>query len=257
MFHSIRNSGSRSSLSGSACWWLACRLAANSCWDSSISASRFVWAISDFGPAAQAGFGIGSRIMQGILLPAMAIAFVVAPVAGQNFGAQQMNRVRQTFRIAWAQSTGLMLVAMLLCQWQPEMMVRFFSPEPEVVRVGALFLHLLSWTFVLSAVLLVCSGVFQALGKTFPSLLISASRLVVYALPTIWLTSQPEYKLEQVWYLSIAATIVQAALALVLLRKQLRLQFGSPGGDPISDIGSSAARSSADRWRGAPTQGRL
>src|SRR5690606_19381618 len=40
------------------------------------------WAIRDFGAAAQAGFGIGSRIMQGIFLPAMAIAFVVAPVAG-------------------------------------------------------------------------------------------------------------------------------------------------------------------------------
>lgn len=212
------------------------------------------WAISDFGPAAQAGFGIGSRIMQGILLPAMAIGLSVAPVAGQNFGARQMNRVRQTFRIAWAQSTGLMLVATLLCQWQPEMMVRFFSPEPEAVRVGAQFLHLISWMFVLSAVLVVCSGVFQALGKTLPSLLNSASALVFYALPTIWLTSQPDYRLEQVWYLTIAAVVVEAALSLVLLRKQMRLQLVSPGGDPISGIDSPAVRSSADCASSAPTQ---
>lgn len=212
------------------------------------------WAISDFGPAAQAGFGIGSRILAGILLPAMAIGFVVAPVAGQNFGARQMHRVRQTFRIALAQSTGLMVLAMLLCQWQPEMMVRFFSPEPEVVRVGAQFLHLISWIFVLSAVLVVCSGVFQALGKTLPSLLTTASRLVFYALPTIWLTSQPDYELEHVWYLSITATVVQAALSLVLLRKQMRLQLGSPGGGPISDIGSSAVSSSADCPSNVPTQ---
>src|SRR5690606_36970359 len=33
------------------------------------------WIISDFGAAAQAGFGIGSRIMQSIFMPAMAIAF--------------------------------------------------------------------------------------------------------------------------------------------------------------------------------------
>jgi Na+-driven multidrug efflux pump len=212
------------------------------------------WAISDFGPAAQAGFGIGSRIMMGILLPAMAIGFVVAPVAGQNFGARQMDRVRQTFRIAWAQSTVLMFVATLLCQWQPEMMVRFFSPEPEVVRVGAQFLHLISWIFVFSAVLTVCSGVFQALGKTLPSLLTSASRLVFYALPTIWLTMQPDYELEHVWYLLIAATVVQAALSLVLLRKQMRLQLGSPGSDPISGIGSSAVTSSTDCPSSAPTQ---
>ena len=36
--------------------------------------------------------------MQGIFLPAMAIAFAAAPVAGQNFGARQPDRVRETFR---------------------------------------------------------------------------------------------------------------------------------------------------------------
>ena len=45
------------------------------------------WAIQDFGSEAQAGFGVGSRVMQAIFLPAMAIAFATAPVAGQNVGA--------------------------------------------------------------------------------------------------------------------------------------------------------------------------
>jgi len=38
--------------------------------------------IRDFGATAQAGFGIGSRIMQAIFLPAMALAFATSPVAG-------------------------------------------------------------------------------------------------------------------------------------------------------------------------------
>ena len=63
------------------------------------------WAIRGFGPAAQAGFGIGSRLMQAIFLPAMAIAFAAAPVAGQNFGAGHMGRVKETFRAAaWMSS---------------------------------------------------------------------------------------------------------------------------------------------------------
>ena len=56
------------------------------------------WALRHFGAAAQAGFGIGGRIMQGIFLPVMAIAFAAAPVAGQNFGARHPDRVRETFR---------------------------------------------------------------------------------------------------------------------------------------------------------------
>ena len=190
------------------------------------------WAIRDFGAAAQAGFGIGSRIMQGIFLPAMAIAFVVAPVAGQNFGAKRMERVRETFRVAATQCVGVMLVVMVLCQWHPETLVGFFSKDPEVIRVGALFLHLISWNFVMSGLIFTCSGLFQALGNTVPALLSSATRLLVYALPLMWLTSQSNYQLEQVWYLSIAASVVQAVISVTLLRKQMRLQLGSPATQP-------------------------
>lgn len=186
------------------------------------------WAIRDFGAAAQAGFGIGSRIMQGIFLPALAIAFVVAPVAGQNFGAKRMERVRETFRVAVVQCVGVMLVLMVFCQWKPEAMVGFFSSEPDVIRVGALFLHLISWNFVLSGVIFICSGLFQALGNTVPSLVSSATRLFAYAVPAIWLTQQPNYQLEHVWYLSMASNVLQAVISVMLLRKQMRLQLGSP-----------------------------
>lgn len=186
------------------------------------------WAISGFGPSAQAGFGIGSRIMQGIFLPAMAIAVVVAPVAGQNFGAQHVGRVRETLRIAALQSVGIMLAATVLCQWQSEAMVRFFSSESEAVRVGALYLQVISWTFVFIGLTFVCSGVFQAMGNTLPSLLSSLMHLLVYAVPAIWLTSQAGYKLEHVWYVSVVGNLFHAALSIVWLRKQMRLRLG-PG----------------------------
>ena len=42
-----------------------------------------------FGSAAQAGFGIGMRVLQAGFMPVVALGFSVAPVAGQNFGARQ------------------------------------------------------------------------------------------------------------------------------------------------------------------------
>ena len=48
-----------------------------------------------FGASAQAGFGIGARVMQALFLPAIAIAFATAPVVGQNFGARLGSRVRE------------------------------------------------------------------------------------------------------------------------------------------------------------------
>jgi putative MATE family efflux protein len=180
------------------------------------------WVIRQFGAAAQAGFGIGARVMQGIFLPAMAIAFAVAPVAGQNFGARRPARVRETFRSAVTMGTMLMLLLTVLCQWRPEALIAFFSKESEVIEVGASFLRLLSWNFVASGVVFACSGMFQALGNTMPSLLSSATRLITYAIPAIWLSAQPGLRIEHIWYLSVATMLLQTAVSLALLRIQLR-----------------------------------
>src|SRR3546814_13260763 len=56
--------------------------------------------IGGFGAAAQAGFGVGSRVMQAIFLPAIAVAFACSPIAAQNVGAGQPARVREVFRTA-------------------------------------------------------------------------------------------------------------------------------------------------------------
>jgi putative MATE family efflux protein len=185
------------------------------------------WAIAHFGAAAQAGFGIGGRIMQGIFLPAMAIAFAAAPVAGQNFGARQPERVRATFSSAVKMCAGLMLVLMLLCQWQPAAMVGFFSQDPAVIDVGSQFLHIISWNFVLSGVIFTCSSMFQAMGNTLPSLFSSATRLVTYSVPLIYVSSQPWFKLEHVWFLSVATVMLQTIVSFVLLQRQLRTRLST------------------------------
>src|SRR3954454_5952710 len=68
-----------------------------------------------FGSAAQAGFGIGLRIVQAGLMPVLALGFAVAPVAGPNFGAHDPTRVRDPFRSAVIMATGVMVVWMVVC----------------------------------------------------------------------------------------------------------------------------------------------
>jgi putative MATE family efflux protein len=181
--------------------------------------------IRDFGSTAQAGFGIGSRVMQAIFLPAMAIAFATSPVAGQNFGAGRFDRVRETFSAAALIGSIIMLALTLICQVKPEWFVHPFSHDPAVIGVASEFLRYISWNFVASGLLFTCSGMFQALGNTVPSLISSASRLVTFALPAIWLSRQPGFELHEVWILSMASVALQALFSLWLLRRQFqRLQ---------------------------------
>jgi len=183
--------------------------------------------IRPFGPDAQAGFGVGSRLMQAIFLPAMALAFAVAPVAGQNFGAQRHDRVRETFRAAAIMSSVLMVALTLLCHWRAEWLIAAFAKDPGVIGVGAEYLRTVSWNFVASALVFSCSGMFQALGNTLPSLASSSSRLLSFVLPALWLAQRPGFELLDVWHLSVASVALQAIVSLLLLRWVMGRRLGA------------------------------
>jgi putative MATE family efflux protein len=181
--------------------------------------------IKGFGPHAQAGFGVGMRIMQATFLPVMAVAFAAAPVAGQNFGAGLADRVRYTFRDAALICSALMLLATLFIQWRPEALLGPFTSDPQALAVAADYLRIASWNFVASGVVFTCSSMFQGLGDTRPSLVASASRILTFALPALWLQSQPNVTLHTFWILSVTSVYLQMLLALVLLRHQLKVKL--------------------------------
>ena len=192
------------------------------------------WVIRGFGPAAQAGFGIGGRMMQALFLPVMALAFGATPLAGQNFGARHYERVRATFWHAAILSSVLMLGLTLVCQLRPQLFIQGFSRQPDVVAVGAEYLRIISWNFVATGLIFTCSGLFQALGNTWPSLLSSASRLLTFALPAFWLSTRPGFTLTQVWHLSVATVALQALTSLWLLRREFRRKLSAAAIPPVA-----------------------
>src|SRR5690349_19602099 len=126
-----------------------------------------------FGAAAQAGFGIGQRVIQSLFMPAVALGFSVAPVAGQNFGARNRERVIDTFRKAAYMVRAIMVVLIIVAQIAPRSLSAVFSKDPAVLDVGGVYLRIVSWTFIASGLIFVASSMFQAMGNTIPSLIAS------------------------------------------------------------------------------------
>jgi putative MATE family efflux protein len=175
-----------------------------------------------FGAAAQAGIGIGLRIVQSLFLPVVALGFAVAPVAGQNFGARQAERVRATFSHAAMMAAGLMLLLSLACSLAPAALIRPFSADPSVIAVGQEYLRIVAWNFVPSGLIFVISSMFQAMGNTIPSLVTSSLRIVLFALPAFVLSTLPGFTLAWMWYLGVATVTLQMIANGVLLRREFR-----------------------------------
>lgn len=185
-------------------------------------ASTTYWVIRDHGATAQAGFGVGMRVMQSIFLPAMAVSFAAAPIAGQNFGAGNGERVRETFRQAVLIGSAIMVALSVLCHLEPEWVLAPFARDPATLAVAVEYLKIASWNFLAMGVIFACSGLFQALGDTRPALISSASRLLTYALPAVLIARQPWLTLPIVWWISLVSVFAQAGFSWWLLQREFR-----------------------------------
>jgi putative MATE family efflux protein len=178
------------------------------------------WLIQPFGADAQAAFGLGSRVMQALFLPAMAIAFAAPAIAGQNFGAHNYHRVRETFTWSAIMTCSLMAVITLVCLTNAELMLSAFSDDKEVILISVAFLQLICWNFIPSGLVFTCSGMFQSLGNTMPALLSTATRLVTFLIPAFWLSKQSGFQIEQLWYVSVATVCIQCLVSFSFLRRE-------------------------------------
>ncbi len=178
--------------------------------------------IRGFGSAAQAGFGVGARVMQALFLPVVALAFAVAPVVGQNFGGRRADRVRRSVYSGIGIASAMMLILASIVWLTPAALIRFFSRDARVIAFGSDYLKIVSLNFVAAGIVFTTSSVFQGIGNTWPPLFSSMTRLVLFALPAILVARTSGFEIRHVWYLSVASQVLQMCINLLLLRRELR-----------------------------------
>jgi putative MATE family efflux protein len=196
--------------------------------------------IRGFGPAAQAGFGVGARVMQALFLPVVALSFAVAPVIGQNFGGRRADRIRQSVYSAIGIATAMMLVLALIAHFAPGSLIHAFSNDPHVIDFGSDYLRIVSLNFVAAGIVFTTSSIFQGIGNTWPPLLSSMTRLFLFVLPAILVARTPGFEIKHVWYLSVASQVLQACINLLLLRRELRKKLRFEGLEHLVPGGATA-----------------
>ena len=102
----------------------------------------------------------------------------------------------------------------------PDTLLGLFEAEgaSDLTAIGSPALRIISGHFVLAAVGITLSTVFQAIGKGFYSLLMSLCRQLIVLLPAAWVLSALG-GLDAVWWCFPIAEIVSLALCLALYRR--------------------------------------
>jgi len=177
----------------------------------SVSLLVIVSFVSIFGKNADAAYGAALRIDQISFLPALTIGAAISTVAGQNIGARHYHRVHQVFWWGLLVSGGISAAITAVVISIPEVLLRGFINDPEVIAIGGGYLRIVGITYVLYGVLFVSNGVINGAGYTAWTTLFSVIGLWGIRLPLAYVLPKQMHSVRGIWYamlISVGATML-------------------------------------------------
>ena len=119
--------------------------------------------VSHYGMFAVAGFGIGYRVEQLMLLPALGLSTAVLALVSNNFGAKRYDRVIEIFTTALKYGFIISTIGIITLTILGEFIISLFDDNPVVVNFGVDFLLVEIWIFYAYVVLFICVSTLQAI----------------------------------------------------------------------------------------------
>jgi Na+-driven multidrug efflux pump len=121
--------------------------------------------LKSFGTSAVAAYGVALRVEQLFLLPVFGLTGALLPIAAQNFGAGQHERVRQALFDCWKFGWMFMAVACPILFFASPLLMRTFTDDPEVIRIGVSYLRIDGFILPIYMMLFAINSFLQALKR--------------------------------------------------------------------------------------------
>ncbi|MDH6303560.1 putative MATE family efflux protein [Parabacteroides sp. PF5-5] len=154
---------------------------------------------SNGGDLALGANGIISSIGMLLVMLVIGLAQGMQPIVGFNYGAGHHRRVMETVRLVIITSTCIMTIGWAFCFFFPEIIVKGFTTDPELVAIAANGLKLNLGLFIVVGSQITISQFFQSIGIAWKAIFLSLTRQFIYLIPTI-LFLPSLFGLDGVWY---------------------------------------------------------
>lgn len=173
-----------------------------------------------YGNTAVSVLGVYFKLQSFVFMPVFGLGNGLVPIVGYNYGAKLRQRVYDAVKVALTYAVVIMAVGTLLFMTMPETLMGLFEADgpSELTTIGAPALRTISTHFILAAIGITLSTVFQAVGKGSYSLLMSLCRQLIVLLPAAWLLSTFG-GLSAIWWSFPIAELVSLTICLILYRK--------------------------------------
>ncbi len=171
-----------------------------------------------FTSTAVAVFGVYFKLQSFIFMPVFGMNNGLIPIVAYNFGAGHKERILKVMKSSLIAGVTIMLIGLLTAELIPDKLLLLFNASETLLQIGVPALRILCLSYIFAGISVVASGVFQGLGKSVYSLILSLIRQLGILIPAAYLLSLTG-NLTAVWFAFPIAEIVAFCITLYYMKK--------------------------------------
>ena len=146
------------------------------------------------------------KLQSFIFMPVFGLSTGIIAIIAYNFGARQKARIYECIKVALTWAIVIMLIGMLIFMVFPGQLMSVFESDAEAVltaqmtQIGVVAMRIICSSFLLAAIGIILSTVFQAVGRGIYSMIMSLCRQMLVLLPVAWLIARLTNNVYAVWW---------------------------------------------------------
>ena len=139
------------------------------------------------GDLAVGAMTILSSIMQFSFLPIMGLTQGAQPIISYNYGANNLNRVKSTFKILLISCVSFSALMWTISEFFPYLFVRIFTSDEELINYAIWALRIYMASSIIFGAQTACQQTFVALGNAKISAFLAILRKIILLIPLIFI----------------------------------------------------------------------
>lgn len=143
--------------------------------------------LANYGSQAVAAMGIASRIEAFAFIALMALSTGMAPVIGQNFGANKFDRVKETLKKAITFSCIWSFGIAFIVAVAGSFIAGFFTDDRDVIHLTQLFFWVVPFSYAFAHLVTGWSSAFNAMGLPQKSLMMIVVKMLILMIPAVYI----------------------------------------------------------------------
>lgn len=162
-------------------------------------------------------YGIANAIGTMFVMFIMGVNQGMQPIAGYNYGSQQIDRLMEVLKLSIITATCIMTVGWLIAMFLPYYCARMFTTDATLIAMSIHAIRINMLLFPIIGFQMVVTNFFQCIGKVQISIFLSLSRQLLFLLPLLAIL--PLFLgVDGVWYSLPASDLTAAIVAAIIMQ---------------------------------------